>query len=374
MKKAVIGLVIASSLLVNVSVAEFSDVPTTHWAYSNIEKMQDAGIITGYVDGSFKPSSDINLAEFATIFTRIFEIPKDSESNYFVDVPSTHWAKGSIEAVRKYVNPYYDSIGEALDTSKYSCMNEITADLGMTREAFVYAVSAIYGYAEEEYVEGEEKIFEDYKEILFPKEIVLAYKNGIIKGEIVDGKTYIRPTRYITRAEASTIFRNLLNNEDDRVRNEDQDKELISAVDSMITKLKGNDFEGIKSSIYDTAQTLADEHFAIPEENIKPLKEVINKYFKNFKYEVIETGFNGFNNGYVKVKIKGYNVKQEIKDIFNDMYLKLDTEAITTNINEFIDNFSNGIKKKIIKAEEREEIFNFVKQDGEWKLWIQQIN
>lgn len=371
MKKTIIGLVVASCLFSNVSFGEFSDVSSTHWAYSNIEKMQQVGIINGYLDGTFKPNNNINLAEFATIFTKVFEIPKDTESNYFPEVPNTHWAKGSIEAVRKYINPYYDSIGEAIDVSAYSYMDGITGDLEMTREAFVYAVSTIYGYNENEYIEGEEKeLFEDYNEILFPKETVLAYKNGVIKGEIVDGKTYIRPTRRITRAEASAIFSNLLD-DDERVKNEKQDNELISAVDNVINKLKENDFESIKNGIYDTAKVLKNEYFTVSEENVKALKEATEKYFKKFKYEVVETGFNGFNNGYVKIKVKGYDIKQQLQDVFGEVYLKFDVETTKIAMTEFLTNFSEGIKKKTIKVEEIEEIFNFVKKDGEWKLCIQ---
>ena len=42
----------------------FSDVPTTFWAYSAINKMSDDGIINGYTDGTFKPGATITNAEF----------------------------------------------------------------------------------------------------------------------------------------------------------------------------------------------------------------------------------------------------------------------------------------------------------------------
>lgn len=371
MKKIIVKLAIAGCLINNMSFATFSDVSDTHWAYSSIEKMQRVGIISGYVDGTFKPNKNINLAEFATIFTKIFEIPKDEDSNYFYEVPETHWAKGYIEAVRKYINPYYDSLGEAIGFNKYSYMDGITGELEMTREAFVYAICNIYGYDESAYVKDEEKmLFADADEILFPKEMVLAYKNGVIKGEIVDGKTYICPTRQITRAEASSVFNNLLKYDKERVRNEYQDNELINALADIIEKLKLSDFEGIKNSIYDTSKILKNDYFIISDENIKMLSEVSDKYFKNFEYEVVETGFNGFNNGYVKVKVKGYNVKNEFNRIFDDVYLNFEVENIETNMSKFVSSFSEGIKKKTVKIEESEDVFYFVKQDGEWKLKI----
>lgn len=371
MKKTIIGLAVASCLMTNISFAEFSDVSSSHWAYSSIEKMQNFGILSGYVDGTFKPSNNINLAEFATIFTKVFDISKDTESNYFPEVSSSHWAKGSIEAVRKYINPYYDSLGETLGFDEFSYMDGITGDLEITREAFVYAISTIFGYDEDEYVLGEEKeLFEDSEEILFPKEIVLAYKKGIIKGEIINGKTYIRPTRRITRAEASAIFSNLLGSNEACKQNINQDEELNVQVDNLVNKLKIGDFDGIKNSIYDTSEILKNEYFIISEENMASIKEVSDTYFKKFKYDVVETGFYSFNNGYVKVKIKGYDIKEDFNNVFEDIYSKFETENIQVAMASFLDTFSEGIKKKTIKIVESEEVFNFVMEDGEWKLCL----
>ena len=106
MKKIIIGTLVVSALMMNTGFAVFSDVPETYWAYTAIEKMQNDGILSGYVDGTFRPNNNISLAEFATIFTKIFEVPKDNVSNYFTEISKNHWAKGSIEAVRKYINPY----------------------------------------------------------------------------------------------------------------------------------------------------------------------------------------------------------------------------------------------------------------------------
>ena len=371
MKKAILSFVISGCLLTNMSFAEFSDVATTHWAYPAINKMQEAGILSGYVDGTFNPNKNISLAEFASIFTKIFELPLNTTDNYFIEIPFTHWAKTQIETVRKYINPYYDSLGESLGFNQYSYMDGITGDLEMSREAFVYAVSKIYGYNEADYIDGEEKVlFADADEILFPKETVLAYKNGVINGEIVDGKTYIRPTRNITRAEASAIFRNLLKYEETRVKNVSEEVELEKAFETIISKLKETDFDGLKNSIYDTSGVLNNEYFTISEENLNMLKEVSTKYFKNFKYEVVESGFDGFNNGYVKVKIKGYDIKNELNGVFDEVYLGFEEKNIGTSMSEFLANFLESIKKKTTKVCENEEVFNFVKQNGEWKLWI----
>ncbi len=50
----------------------FSDVPTNHWAYSEIQKCCDKGIVNGYTNGTFKPANTVTGAQFAAMLTRMF--------------------------------------------------------------------------------------------------------------------------------------------------------------------------------------------------------------------------------------------------------------------------------------------------------------
>jgi len=358
MKK--IGMIItAGAILFTPCFAAFSDVDTSHWAYSAISKMEQAEILSGYSDGTFKPSNNITLAEFATIFTKIFEISPDNISNYFTDIPMNHWAKGYTEAVREYINPHYDSIGEALGVTDYSYLKGLPGDIEMTREAFIYSISRIYGYDESLYTEGEEKLlFADYNEILYPKEMVLAYKNKVISGEIIDGKTYIKPQRCITRAEASAVFRNLLKYEQIRVNNKGEDPQLVAVFSDAVKTLKKDGINYISELIYDTQGILKSEKLILTQDQANKINELLETTFNNFNYEVIDKGFYNFNNGYIKVKIKGYDIIDKIKMIVTG---ELDLE---TGIEEI----KTEISKKQIKEIEKEEIFNFKKKDGEWKL------
>ena len=101
-------------LLFNISFA-FSDLPKEHWAYNAVTKMEKSSILSGYPDGTFRPNKNITLAEFSTIFANFFNLSTYNNSNYFVDVPSTHWAKSKVEAVRKYIEPNYKSIAESFE-------------------------------------------------------------------------------------------------------------------------------------------------------------------------------------------------------------------------------------------------------------------
>ena len=45
----------------------FSDVPASHWAFDEIEKAVDSGIVNGYADGTFKPAGTVTNAHFAAM-------------------------------------------------------------------------------------------------------------------------------------------------------------------------------------------------------------------------------------------------------------------------------------------------------------------
>jgi len=69
----------------------YSDVKDTRWSNKHISTMANAGIITGYPDGSFRPGQAITRAEFAAIAAR-FDKLDERESGLFTDI-SGHWAE-----------------------------------------------------------------------------------------------------------------------------------------------------------------------------------------------------------------------------------------------------------------------------------------
>jgi hypothetical protein len=62
-----------------------------HWAYDNIKKLVDLGVISGYPDGSFKPDNNITRAEFATVLVKALQVENES-GRIFADT-AAHWAK-----------------------------------------------------------------------------------------------------------------------------------------------------------------------------------------------------------------------------------------------------------------------------------------
>ncbi len=79
----------------------FKDVGAGRWYYSAVATAVWADYISGYPDGTFKPDATVNRAEAAAIISNVAGLmPDESVAQYFTDnasIPS--WAKGSIGAV-----------------------------------------------------------------------------------------------------------------------------------------------------------------------------------------------------------------------------------------------------------------------------------
>lgn len=50
----------------------FSDVPASHWAYQQINRCVQDGIVSGYADGTFKPGNPVSYGAFSIMLARAF--------------------------------------------------------------------------------------------------------------------------------------------------------------------------------------------------------------------------------------------------------------------------------------------------------------
>ena len=49
----------------------YSDVPAGLWYSTSVATLSSMGVITGYPDGTFRPTANITRAEFATLLRRL---------------------------------------------------------------------------------------------------------------------------------------------------------------------------------------------------------------------------------------------------------------------------------------------------------------
>ena len=74
----------------------FSDVNSTDWFNNAISTMYNAGIVSGYPDGTFRPNAKITRAELATIVARFLEDRISAGVEINLSDISGHWAEGFI--------------------------------------------------------------------------------------------------------------------------------------------------------------------------------------------------------------------------------------------------------------------------------------
>ena len=74
---------------------DYPDVTDDYWANKAISTLSNAGIITGFSDGTFRPNAYITRAQFAAISAR-FSVVTEDLPNPFSDVPAGYWAEDLI--------------------------------------------------------------------------------------------------------------------------------------------------------------------------------------------------------------------------------------------------------------------------------------
>ena len=162
-----------------------------HWAKDSIIKMINAGVISGYPDGTFKPDKTITRAEFTVMIVKALNL-ETRAGKTFTDTAS-HWAKESISTAAAYgIISGYDE-------------NIFGPDDLITREQ----AAVIIARAAKLETATDESNFTDNKAISSwaKKGVAAAFKGKFITG-YPDGT--FKPQGKTTRAEAAVIIGKLL--------------------------------------------------------------------------------------------------------------------------------------------------------------------
>jgi hypothetical protein len=86
----------------NVSIA---DVNNSHWASNYIYMMYNAGIVTGFEDGSYRPEDPTLREHVVGMINTLIDRPAfDAPTSKFTDIDKSHWAFGNIEAASQPFN------------------------------------------------------------------------------------------------------------------------------------------------------------------------------------------------------------------------------------------------------------------------------
>lgn len=128
MKKLAYLLVVAVLVCAAPAFAQgpFNDVPTDHWAYDAVNKLQKDGIVIGYPDGTFGGKRAMSRYEFATAIARILPLLTPNMGDYAtkselqnaiagIKIPempdlSKFATKADVDAIKKLVDEFRDEI------------------------------------------------------------------------------------------------------------------------------------------------------------------------------------------------------------------------------------------------------------------------
>ena len=105
------GAVTASLVAITgVSAAGFTDVEVSNPHYENILALHDAGIISGYPDGSFKPAQAVTRGQAAKMLVNAFGLTKGEKTVAFTDVPASNEYAEAIQILSslEFINGYAD--------------------------------------------------------------------------------------------------------------------------------------------------------------------------------------------------------------------------------------------------------------------------
>lgn len=84
---------------VTVTEPTFQDVRPNHYARGNIAAAEEAGLITGYPDGTFRPDQTITKAEMTYILSRAFDFGQEMVMLAYDDIPVDYHAYTNIQQV-----------------------------------------------------------------------------------------------------------------------------------------------------------------------------------------------------------------------------------------------------------------------------------
>lgn len=78
------------------AVPSFADIQV-HWAEDFIRRLVDRDLISGFTDGTFKPETAINRAQYAALLIKAFNPSNKRPAAQFADIPPNFWAAAVIQ-------------------------------------------------------------------------------------------------------------------------------------------------------------------------------------------------------------------------------------------------------------------------------------
>jgi uncharacterized protein YkwD len=196
MKKRILSILLAMTFVAGLpivgSAKTFTDLPSTHWAYTDIMAMEKAGIIDGFPDGRFRPEQAVTRAEFTKLLAVTFDLP--ATGSYYADVPEDAWYREYADDSAPYMLYYPD------EDEQYNLKPEDP----FVREDAAYAMVELYEQGQAKYDHDILNRFTDTEDIT---PMLVPYVAIAVDQEMLEGRgDYFDPGKAMTRAEVCKLF------------------------------------------------------------------------------------------------------------------------------------------------------------------------
>ena len=188
-------IMLMTTSLVSVFAISFSDLPDSHWAYSNIMALAERQIINGYENGTYQPERAISRGEFLKlVMTTLYNGNDYFETNNF---NFGHWATPyAIEAAQ---------LGYLMDGTSIDNLNNTISRLEMVHILAKVCIDNRIASDEIKEIKFSDVQALDETSLLY---IEYVTQNGLING--YTDNTF-KPDKSMTRAEVATLMNRFLN-------------------------------------------------------------------------------------------------------------------------------------------------------------------
>lgn len=214
--------------------SEFTDLPSSHWAYEAVTALKDLGIVNGVSADSFAPDNNVTRAEFTKMVAVLFGLKATSTESKFADCGADDWFTPYVLAAAEagYVNGVDDT---HFAPDAQITRQDICTILGRVLDANEAAAEAGFTDADQ---------IQDYAVQYVKSFVALGVVNGYEDGTF-------RPEVSATRAEAAKILFGITKLDNEKVKN------AVAALKGEVVAPAGDNTEAVDENAAD--ENAADE-------------------------------------------------------------------------------------------------------------------
>ena len=172
-----------------------------HWAKDTILEMYERGLVSGRANGTFAPDDNVTRAEFLAMATRVCQFTESDYNDAFEDVHFTAWY------ARNIITAHENNL---IDYALIEDGDKIKPEAGVTREEAASILVNTHKMKKRKLVDNANlyPFTDSYTISAWAEDYVAkAVQLGLMQGD----ENKLNPQGILTRAEAATLLKNLIN-------------------------------------------------------------------------------------------------------------------------------------------------------------------